>query len=69
MIGEELDLREVLERLLKDKPSSITLSGGVLVVEVDEHISDETIAAGRVRTVVIVRKAIERPRAAQKRET
>jgi len=52
---DDLDLRDVLARLIKQRPNSITLTGGVLVVELDDHVSDESVAASRVRTIVIVR--------------
>ena len=48
-------LRDLQERLTR-APHLLTLSGDVLVVEIDDHVSDEDIAASRVRTVVIVER-------------
>lgn len=36
-------------------PATIVLTGtGTMVIELDDHVTDETIAAGRIRTVVFI---------------
>jgi hypothetical protein len=51
-------VRTAVEKLIKRgqlrDPSGITVVQGLLVLDIDDHVDDETIAASRVRTSVVI---------------
>jgi hypothetical protein len=51
-------VRVAVERLIKQgklrAPGGITIAQGLLVLDIDDHVDDETIAGSRVRTSVVI---------------
>lgn len=51
-------VRTAVDKLIKRgqlrDPSGITVVQGLLVLDIDDHVDDETIAASRVRTSVVI---------------